>query len=1064
MPSFSLRNPHFVIVGALVIALLGVTAFARMPVDVFPNLKVPAVMVATFYPGMPPLDIERNITVRYERFFTLGSGIEHIESRSLPGVSIIKVYYHPGVSVDAAASELATLAMADLKVLPPGTLPPLVLKFDPTMLPVVLVTAEGKGFTEVQLEDQARYNVRTQIATVSGASIPVPFGGKFRQIMVYVDRQALEARGLTLDDIVKAVNDTNLILPAGDAKIGPTDYYIYSNSLVDDAEELNTVPIKVGTDQAPVLLRDVGHAEDSTRIQYNKVLINGQPSVYIPVLKQTGANTISVVEGVKNLLPNIVGLPPGMKLKAIFDQSGYIFDAVHALEHEAVLGSVLAALIILIFLGSFRSTVAIFLSIPLSILAGGFGLYMNDSTINIMTLGGFALAIGRLVDNSVVVLENINRHLAAGEEPTQAARKGAEEVDLAVLASTITTVIVFFPVTFLFGMTKYLFSALALAVVLAMAASYVVAMTIIPLYCARFLTVEEARALESVEELDAADARTDSGAPGPLRGARGLFARFNRGYERFARWYEVALRRALDHKLGVIGALTALFLVSMALYPRLGTQLFPTTDAGKFAIKMGAPLGSRLEVSEAYAHQVEAVVRSVIPPDELEMVVSNLGLNPSFTAIYSTNASEDTGEILVSLNRGHRRSTLYYMERLRRALRDQVPAVRTFFTSGSIIDAVLNFGAAAPIDIQLRGPDYKPLFALAHGVQRAVADLPEVADAFIPEEAGYPTLNIRVDRVRAGRLGITQRDVITNVITALTSSQMIAPSIWLDRKNGNDYFLTVQYPENNIVSSDTLLDIPVRHRTSSEGHPDAILLRNVADVMHEGLPGEADHYDVQRIVDVMVNPKGSDLGGAQAAIQRRLATFALPHDYRIDYRGSVAMMGKSFSSLGFGLILAVALLYLVMVAQFRSFLDPLIIMFAVPMGLIGVMWTLLATGTTLNIESFMGIILMVGIVVSNSILLVDFTNHRYRGGQELRAAVVEASRIRMRPILITALATVGALMPIALKIGVGSEASAPLARAAIGGLAVSTVLTLILVPCVYELFYARGKAGESSAQ
>ena len=1043
MPSFSLRNPYTIIVGALIITILGVTAFTRMPVDVFPNLKMPAVVVATFYPGMPPLDMERDITTRYERFFTLGSGIDHMESRSLPGVSIIRVYFHADADIDAAASQLGTLAMADLGVLPPGTLPPLVLKFDASSLPVVLVTMEGEGFNEVDLQDQARYNVRNQIATVQGASIPMPFGGKFRQIMAYADRKALEARGLTLFDLVNSLNQTNLILPAGDAKIGSTDYFIYSNSMVPKVDDLNSVPVKVGKGQVPVLMSDIADVKDAAAIQYNKVLINGQPSVYIPVLKQTGSNTIAVVDGVKQLLPHVTGMPEGMKLKTIFDQSGYIIDAVHALEHEAVSGSILASLMILIFLGSFRSTFAIFLSIPLSILAGAFGLFINGATINIMTLGGFALAIGRLVDDSVVVLENINRHLAEGSAPEVAAREGAEEVALPVLASTLTTIIVFFPVMFLFGVAKYLFSALALAVVLSMIASYIVAMSIIPIYCARFLTAEEARELEAVME------GTEESQ------GRGFFATFNRHYERFGDWYERQLERALNHKLIVIISLTAIFVASMAIYPMLGTQLFPTTDAGKFTINIRAPLGSRLEVTEDLTRQVDKEIRKVIPPHDLEMVVANLGLAPSISAIYSNNSGEDTGQILVSLKPQHDRSSFFYINQLRTGLKRDVPEVRAFFQSGSIIDAVLNFGSPAPIDVQLSGPDFKELFAAAAKVHSTVRALPEVADAFIPEESDYPTLNIKVDRTRAGRLGLTQKEVVDNVITALTSNQMIAPSIWIDRKTGNDYFLTAQYHERDIDSYETLLDIPVLTRDTDKGHSDSVLLRNVASIVHESHPAEADHYNIQRVVDVLVDPATSDLGGTQNAIQNALRDVQLPKDVQIDYRGSVAAMQRSFSSFGFGLSMAVVLLYLVMVAQFKSFLDPVIIMFAVPMGLIGVIWTLLLTGTTLNIESFMGIIVMVGIVVSNSILLVDFANQRFRGGQELRRAVIESARIRMRPILMTALATVAGLMPIALKIGEGSEASAPLARAAVGGLAVSTVLTLILVPAIYESLYSR---------
>ncbi len=1039
MPSFALRNPFTAIVGALIVTILGVTAFARMPVDVFPNLKIPAVVVATFYPGMPPLDMERDITTRYERFFTLGSGIEHIESRSLPGVSMITIYLHGGVDVDAAAAQFATLAMADLGVLPPGTLPPLVLKFDASSLPVTLVTVEGKGFSQADIEDQARYNVRNQLATVSGASIPMPFGGKIRQIMAYVDRQALQARGLSLNSVVNALNDTNLILPAGDAKIGDTDYYIYSNALIDHPEHLNNVPIKIGTGQAPVRLGDVGQAEDATAIQYNVVLIDGQPSVYIPVLKQGGANTIAVVNGIHEILPKIIGMPPGMKLKAIFDQSDYILDAVHSLEHEAVSGSVLASLMILIFLGSFRSTLAIYLSIPLSILAATFGLFMNGSTINIMTLGGFALAIGRLVDDSVVVLENINRHLEEGKTPAIAAREGAEEVALPVLASTITTIIVFFPVMFLFGVAKYLFSALALAVVLAMLASYVVAMTIIPIYCARFLVAEK-------------DQHKRSGIVD-----RG-FAAFNHFYERFAERYEKLLEKALDRKMFVIGGVGIIFALSLTIYPMLGTQLFPTTDAGKFIIHMRSPAGTRIEVTQQLAQKVEKVIREVIPPDEIGTVVENLGLAPSISAIYSSNSGEDTGEVMVTLNPDHKVSTFHYMDILKRRLPREVPEVTAFFSSGSIIDAVLNFGLPAPIDIQVSGPDYQPLFEVAHRIAHEVKALPEISQTFIPQEADYPTLDVEVDRVRAARLGLTEKDVVTNIITALTSNQMINPSIWIDRTTGNDYFLTAQYREQAIDSIETLEDIPVHHIADHEAHEQSILLRNVATIVPKKFPSEADHYNIQRVVDILVEPATSDLGGTQDAIQQRLEKIKLPPNVRIDYRGAVAAMQRSFSSFGLGLGMAVLLLYLVMVAQFASFLDPFIIMFAVPMGLIGVIWTLWLTRTTLNIESFMGIIVMVGIVVSNSILLVDFANQRRREGQQLRRAVIESSRIRMRPILMTALATVAGLIPIALELGAGSEASAPLARAAVGGLVVSTAFTLFLVPAVYELFYSwRGK-------
>jgi hydrophobic/amphiphilic exporter-1 (mainly G- bacteria), HAE1 family len=1037
MPKFALRNPYTIIVGALAITILGVTAFGKMPVDVFPTIKIPAVVIATFYQGMPPLDMEDNITFRYERFFTLGSNIEHIESRSLAGVSIIKVYFQPGTDAATAAAQMGTLAMADLGIMPPGTLPPLVLQYDASSLPVVLVTLEGRGYDETQLEDTMRYNVRNQLATVAGASVPIPFGGKFRQIMAYVNREALQARGMSLMDVVRAIDQSNLILPAGDAKIGPTDYYLYSNSMIPDVGSINRVPVKIGRGQAPVLLNDVGSVEDSSQIQYNKVLIDGRPSVYVPILRQTGANTISVVNGVEGLIPKVFGMPAGMKLKTIFDQSVYVRQAVRTLAHEAISGSVLASLMILVFLGSFRSTLAIFLSIPLSILAGAFGLYISGSTINIMTLGGFALAIGRLVDDSVVVLENINRHLELGKEPMMAALDGAQEVALPVLASTVTTCIVFFPVMFLFGVAKFLFSALALAVVLSMAASYVVAMSVIPIFCARFLTVEDAMAAEH-------------GAGG------GLLAGFNRVYERFAHRYERMLARALDHKFVVMAFAALLFAVSLAVYPSLGTELFPETDAGTFTINFRASPGTRLELTTALAREIEGVIRRAIPASDLDMVVSNIGLAPSISAIYSPNSSQETGFVQVELKSGHSRPTSYYVARLKRILPRELPEATTLFSSGSIIDAVLNFGAQAPIDVQLRGPTFKTLFHTAFDAQRLIDGMPEVSQTFIPQEAEYPTLNIKVDRIKAARLGLTQKQVVSSVITAMNSNLYLSPSIWIDHKNNDDYFLTAQYREaaSGFDAIQSLENVPVRSYVQEEGHAQSLLLRDVATIEHESNPSEADHYNIQRVVDVMVSPSTQDLGGTQAAIEKRLQSLALPPNVSIAYRGSVAAMHESFSSFGLGLSLAVVLLYLVMVAQFRSFLDPFIIMFAVPMGLIGVIWTLWATGTTLNIESFMGIIVMVGIVVSNSILLVDFANERRRQGEPLRRAVVESARIRMRPILMTALATVAGLMPIALKLGEGSEASAPLARAAAGGLAVSTVLTLFLVPAIYEFFYA----------
>ncbi len=1072
MPKFSLRNPHLIIVTALLVAILGVLAFAQMPVDVFPRLYIKAAVVATFYPGFAPLAMEQDITSRYERFFTLGNGIEHIESRSIPGVSAITVYFHPNVDIGVAAANLATLAMGDLGLMPPGTLPPLVLEYNASSsIPVILVTVSGP-YDETQLQNEARYNVRNFMATVEGASVPYPFGGKIRQIMAYVDRQKLQAQGITLEDVVNAVNETNQILPSGDAKIGPYDWYIYSNAQLPAPEALNGVPVKLGPGQSPTFFGDVGQAEKAAQIQYNKVLIDGKPSVYIPIFKQTGANTLDVIDGVKRAVREVTGLPPNMKVGTLFSQEGTILDAVHALEHEAASGALLASLMILIFLGSLRSTFAIFLSIPLSILAGVVGLSLCGQTINLMTLGGFTLAIGRLIDDSTVVLENINRHLAMGKEPQQAAADGAEEVTYAVLASTISTIVVFLPVVFLYGVSKYLFSALALAVFFSMAASYVVSMSIIPIYCARFLNPEEARE---------AAAREATG----IDNRRGPLAAFDRGYDRFARRFADLLDRIMDHKLAVIGGALLLFVVSMFMFPMLGTRMFPETDSGKFVINITTPVGTRLELTEAAADKINQIIHEIIPPRDLENVIANLGVVPNISALYTPNSGEDTGQIMVALRSGHQRSTDYYESAVRTAIARQLPTVRTFFSSGSIIDAVLDFGALAPIDVQLSAPmseDFLPMFDFARRIESRLGSVPEVGQMMIKQVADYPTLNINVDRTKAARLGITQRSVITNLITAINSNNMIQPSIWIDPRNGDDYYLSAQYFEENIDSLQTLLNIPVGTRMGSNyhdynyssarpkwdsgsGHEQSILLGDVANVQEMRYPSEADHYNIQRVVDVLISPRTSDLGGTLDAVTRALTGLQPPHDIKVYFRGSVVNMQKTFKSMESGFLLAVLVVYLVGVAQGRSWLDPFIFLFSVPMGLIGVVWMLWVTNTTINIESMMGVIVMIGIVVSNAILLIDFANQRRRAGHNLRHAAVEAARIRMRPILMTSLATIAGLAPLALKLEAGSAASAPLARSVIGGLSVSLVMTLFLVPTVWELFYAlkqgQGTAGQN---
>jgi multidrug efflux pump subunit AcrB len=1039
MSRFSLRYPYLVLVVCLMVCVVGITSLVRMPVDLFPPIKIPVVVVATFFSGMPPEQIESDITGPFERFFTLGSNIDHIESRSLPGVSLIKIYFQPGSNADADVTSIANLAMADLRRLPPGTLPPVVLPFDASSLPVCLITLKGEGLDEARLRDLGQYNVRNQVANVPGASVPQPFGGRYRQIMVYVDPLKLEAHQLSVMDVVRTVNEANLILPAGDVKIGPYDYNLYANSQIEKVRDINRLPIKtVGT--ASVLVADVGHAEDGAGIQTNIVRVDGQRSVYLPVLKQGGdANTIAVVDGIKDAVAHLIDVPKQLVTKVIFDQSVFVRNAIENLIHEGAIGLLLTGAMILLFLGSMRATVAVFLSIPLSALAAFIALGMGGSTVNAMILGGFALAFSRLIDNSVVVLENIFRHLEMGESPEVAAEKGGEEMALPVLAATLTTSVVFFPVVFLYGVSQFLFTALALSVVLSLFASYVVAMTVVPLFCAMYM---RGHALEP------------DGPPAAGRGGWGrrFNAGFNRAFTGMLDKYEASLNRSLVRPLATILAIVGFFVLSLALYPFVGKAYFPRTDPGQFVINLKAPTGTRVERTNNLVGKVEAIVREVVPPKELRIIVSNIGITPDFSAMYTSNSGPHTAFVQVGLEPGHRVSSFEYMSLVRDRLRRELPQVDTYFQTGGLVDAVLNLGLPAPLDIQVTGKDLAETHGIAVEMAREIRALPGVGDVLVPQDIDYPSLKVNVDRVRAGELGLSEKEVVGNVITALTSDAMIAPSYWVDPKSGNDYFLTVQYPETQVKNFLDLASVPLR----GAGSTMPTQLDAVSSISHFESSTEVDHYQLMRVIDVYVSPTGEDLGRVAAGVQGVIDDTSLPGNVRIHVRGSVRAMQTSFRSFGLGLILATVLVYLILVAQFKSFLDPLLILLAVPTGLTGVLLILWLTGTTLNIMSLMGVVMMVGIVVSNSILIVEFTHRLLEQGTPLLKAVALACRVRLRPVLMTSLATLIGLIPMALALGSGSEAYAPLARAIIGGLAVSVVLTMFIVPAAFYLSH-RGR-------
>jgi multidrug efflux pump subunit AcrB len=1049
MSRFSIRNPYFIVVICLVLTVIGITSLARMPVDLFPTINLPEVVVATFYSGMPPEDIEVDITDPLERFFTLASGIDHMESRSLLGVSIIKIYFQPGTSADADVTEISNLALADLKRLPPGTLPPVVLKFDASSLPVCLVTLKGEGLTQTELHDVGQFSIRNQIAVVKGAEIPPPFGGKYRQIMVYVDPYKLASRQMSPMDVVSAVNDSNLILPAGDVKMGPFDYYVYSNSLVDNMDQLSKLPVKTaGTSW--VTVNDIGKAEDANQIQYNLVRVDGQRSVYLPIMKQGGdTNTIEVVNGIRDAIQHLYDIPKQLQANVVFDQSAFVKEAIKTLLHEGVLGLALTSLMILIFLGSLRATSAVFLSIPLSALATFVVLNLAGSTVNTMILGGLALAFSRIIDNSVISLENIYRHLEGGAAPVAAAEVGGAEVNLAVLAATLTTVVVFFPVTFLYGVSKFLFSALALSVVISLFASYLVAMTVIPLFCSRFLKAVPHSASHEKREYEI-EPTTASGRSWWDR----FTASFNRHFNKLLDFYEYWVKRAVARPGLTVAALSGAFVLSLGIYALLGVAFFPRTDAGQFTINLKVPTGTRIEVTEQYVAKVEDLVRREVNARDLKMVVSNIGVVPDFSSLYTTNAGPYMATVQVALQNGHQLSSFEYMDRVQKAIAEQFPEIRTFLSSGSMVDAILNSGMQAPIDVQVSGRSLHQIYGVAQDLAARIRSLPGVGEVYIPQDLNYPGLRLDVDRVHAGELGLTQKEIVDNVITALNSNTMIAPNYWVDHKTGNDYFLTVQYPERGrgaIHDFTDLTNIPIRAPSLKQ----PTTLDAVVKLENVQTPTEVDHYQIQRVTDLYVTPASEDLGKVAREVSGVLEKTKLPENVRVDFRGMVQGMNASFRSFAIGLSLSAVLLYLILVAQFRSFKDPLLIMLAIPMGFIGVLIVLPLTGTTLNVMSLMGVLMLVGISASNSILIVEFAHRLEDQGSSVQDAVITSCRVRLRPILMTSLATIIGMLPMALKLGTGSEQYAPLARAIIGGLASSVVLTIFIVPAAYLLVYGK---------
>ena len=1043
MPRFAIRTPYLIAVACLMVLVLGVTSIVRMPVDMFPAINAPVVVVATFYSGMPPEQVEGNITTHLERMFMLTSGIDHIESRSLNGVSIIRVYFQPETNADTDAAAIANLAVSDLKSLPPGTFPPIVLKSDAASLPACLITLSGDGMSDGNLKDIAQNFVRNQLASVSGASVPQPFGGPWRQIQFYVDPYKLEARQLSSMDVVRALAASNVVLPSGDVQIGNLDYDVYSNAQFN-LKDFSQYPLRMNGDN-PVLMSDVGVLKDDHAQQYNIVRVNGQREVYLSLLKFGGnSNTIAVVNGAKKVVQNLVDVPANLRASVVFDQSRHVKTAITTLLHEGGIGLFLTCLMILVFLGSMRATVAVLFSIPLSVLVTFIVLQLSGSSINTMVLGGLALALSRLIDNSVVVLENIYRHMENGEAPRVAAEKGGSEVALPVLASTLTTAIVFFPVTLLTGVSKYLFSAMALALVIALFASYIVAMTVVPLFCSRYLAVDGRG--EMVRNLAVA---------GTLTGKR-IFAAnqfktsFDAGFERLLDRYETLVLRVLRKPGKVLFVFALIFAASLLLYRTLGFSYFPQTDEGQFVLNIKAPSGTRLTVTEEDFARVEALIREVVEPRDLDVIVDNIGVDNGFTAAYTPNAAMHTGFIQVGLKPGHRIGSQEYIRTVRERLSNDLPELSAYFSTGNMVDSVVNMGSPAPIDIRVSGKDLSTDNSIAHEIAAKLRHSPQIGDVFIPQDFDYPSLRIDVDRIHAAKLGLTEKEVLSNVITSLNSNQMIAPNLWIDPKNSNNYFLAVQYPDAQIKTVQDIEAIPLH----AEGISEPTRLGMVASVHPMLTPTEVDHAQIRRALDVYVRPATEDLGSAVDLVHQVIAEQKIPVNTSVSVNGSAETMKTSFRNFAVGLLLSVVLIYLVLVAQFRSFVDPLIILLALPPGIVGVLVTLSVTGTTVNVMSLMGVVMLAGVAMSDSILIVEFAHRRMSEGQRVRDAVIESCRVRLRPIMMTTFATVIGLLPMALKLGEGSEAYAPLALTLVGGLIASFAFTVFIVPAGFCIVYS----------
>lgn len=1049
----ALSKPLTFVVMAILIAIIGILSAVRAPVDIFPNIRVPVIATAWNYAGLPPEEMSGRVITPFERALTTTvNDIEHIESQSMQGIGVVKIFFQPGADIRTATAQVTSISQTMLRQLPPGTTPPLILNYNASTVPILQLAMQGRGFTESQLFDMAQNQVRPSLVTVPGAATPLPSGGSQRQIQIDLDPEALQSKGLSAQDVGNAIAAQNQINPAGFAKIGEFQYAVRLNNAPQSVQELNDLPVRV-VNGATIYMRDVAHVRDGSAPQTNVVHVDGSRSVLMTVLKNGATSTLAIVEGIKQKVAEVqVTLPDAVKIVELADQSVFVRAAVEGVVLEGAIAAALTSAMILLFLGSWRSTVIIAVSIPLAILFAIIGLTMTGNTLNVMTLGGLALAVGILVDDATVTIENINWHLEQGKPVKDAILDGAQQIVAPAFVALLCICIVFVPMFLLPGVSGFLFVPMALAVVFAMVGSFVLSRTLVPTMAAYLLKPHD-------------PAHHSAGHPGssnPLvRFQRGFEARFERVRERYGAVLGNVLKRPRPFIIGFLGVVAATFL----LVPFLGQNFFPSVDAGAIAIHVRGPTGSRVEETSAHLARIQREIRQVIPAAELVSVVDNIGLPPSSINVVYNNSGTvgpQDGDILIQLAEGHG-PTADYVEQLRERLPRRFPGTGFAFLPADITSQILNFGAPAPIDVQVHSTDMATSHRVAQDILRRVARISGVADARIQQSMRYPQLNVNVDRTRIGQFGLTSRDVTTSVGASLAGTQQTAPVFFLNPQNGVSYPVVAQSPEYRVESVADLASVPV----TAGGVPGRTtqVLGGLGSITRSNTAAVVSHYDLAPVVDIFATPSGRDLGAVSADILKVIETVqkSAPKGTTITLRGQYQTMRTAFTGLGFGLIGAILLIYLLIVVNFQSWLDPFVIITALPGALAGIVWMLFLTGTTLSVPALTGAIMCMGVATANSILVVSFARERLAIVGDAMQAAIEAGHTRFRPVLMTALAMIIGMLPMALGLGEGGEQNAPLGRAVIGGLIVATFATLMFVPVVFSLAHRRSAAAPASS-